>query len=299
MTPSLAGPIAVIGANGQVGSALLDLLGNRCVGLNRLEADLTQVGKLLGTLETLKPSAVINAAAYTQVDQAEKEEKLVFQINAEAPRALAKWCAFKRIPFVHFSTDYVFDGTGTQRRSEEDPVGPLNTYGRSKLEGEDKIAIDGVDYLIFRTSWVYDSQGKNFLNTMLKLGKERESLKIVGDQFGAPTYAPDLAQATVRALENARAMARFPSGVYHLCNSGETTWYGFAEAIFKEARERGLELKVRTVEAIPAESYPTPAKRPGNSRLSTRKIADVLGIEMPSWEDALGRCMDLVTEKRK
>lgn len=246
--------ILVIGDTGKTGGALVQILGSSSWGLNRRHLDLsdpTQLEKRLDSLfcsltEAEKPRALINAAAYTQVDRAEQEPALAEAINAEAPAILAQWCARQEIPFIHYSTDYVYPGTGQRPWTEKDPTSPLNTYGASKLRGEIAIANQMKTHgrwLIFRTSWVYDATGKNFLNTMLRLGQEREELKVVADQFGAPTYAPHLAQATLKALEHASQQEVFPSGVYHLCHSGVTSWHGFAERIFAEARKRGLPRK--------------------------------------------------------
>lgn len=285
------GLILITGSTGQVGRALVELAGERCIGLDRSQLDLSQPERLASCLEQWNPAAVINAAAYTQVDQAEKEEELARTINGEAPGVIARWCAARGIPFVHFSTDYVFAGNGERPWTEEDAVAPLNAYGRSKLEGEQQVAAAGGRYLIFRTSWVYDATGKNFVTTMLRLARERETLNVVADQHGAPTYAPQLAAATLTALEQAQSLAQFPSGIYHLCHSGETTWHGFAEAIFAAARGRGLDLKVQTVGAIPSSAYPVPAKRPENSRLNTAKAQQVLGVRLPDWHVGLSECM--------
>lgn len=285
-------PIVILGAGGQVGRALAALLGGRGAPLSRAEADLSRPGELSPLLERLHPAAVINAGAYTQVDRAEEDEETARRVNGEAPGMLARWCAARSIPFVHYGTDYVFPGTGDRPWTEEDPPAPLGAYGRGKLEGERQVAAAGGQWLVLRTSWVYDATGRNFLTTMLRLGREREELRVVADQHGAPTYAPQLADATLRALERALALPRFPSGVYHLCHGGETTWHGFAEAIFAGARARGMTLRVRTVEAIPSSAYPTPARRPLNSRLDTGKARETLGVTLPGWEAGLSACLD-------
>jgi dTDP-4-dehydrorhamnose reductase len=284
--------IAVLGSSGQIGRALMRLLGNRAVGFARPEADLSRMDSVLSLLEKTRPSAVINAAAYTQVDRAESEKEIAFQANGVAPGLLAEWAKNARIPFVHFSTDYVFSGSGTKPWVETDEVGPLSVYGKTKLEGERQVAQHGDRFLIFRTSWVYDSTGKNFLNTMLRLGGEKESLNVVDDQMGAPSFAGDLAAATVRALDAAVTAPIFPSGIYHMTNAGETSWYGFANKIFEKARELGLkELKIQNVQPIPAASYPTPATRPSNSRLNNAKLKTVFDIKLRAWEEALAECM--------
>lgn len=284
--------IAVLGANGQVGSALVALLGGRAIPLTREEADLSKPDSLSAVLDRIKPDAVINAAAYTTVDKAEEERDLAFAINAESPARLAEWCAAHGMPFVHYSTDYVFSGEGEAQWKENDPKAPCNTYGESKLAGEEAIRKAGGHYLIFRTSWVYDATGKNFMNTMLRLGSEREALKVVADQIGAPTYAPDLAKYTLEALEKTGDMPSFPSGIYHMVNSGETSWHGFAQAIFAKAREHDAKLAIKTVEPIPGSAYPTPAKRPLNSRLNCAKLHSVFDIVLPTWEQGLNTAME-------
>jgi len=284
--------ILVFGANGQVGKALSRLLSrDQVILVDRLQADLAQDGNCLSVLNHHRPQAVINAAAYTQVDLAEKEMELARKINADAPSEIASWCAQNRIPFVHLSTDYVFSGVGDTPWKESDPITPLNVYGKTKAEGEEKVSIIGGKFLIFRTSWVYDSQGKNFLRTMLKLGHERESLRIVQDQFGAPTFATEIAKGILKALESSVRMSQFPSGIYHLCNSGVTNWFHFAEMIFEIARSQGLLLKIKTVEPILSDEFPTPAPRPKNSRLNTQKIHDTFGIRLPEWSESLRICL--------
>ena len=176
---------------------------------------------------------------------------------------------------------------GDGPRTEDATTGPLNVYGHSKLEGERAITKSGGKYLIFRTSWVYDAFGKNFLNTMLRLGADRETLNVVADQHGAPTYAPHLATVAIAALEKAIAMPTFPSGIYHAVNMGETTWHGFASAIFDAARAASIPLKIKTVEPIPSSAYPVPAKRPLNSRLSTRKLRETFGLSLPDWKEGV------------
>lgn len=279
--------IAILGANGQVGSALAALLGDRAVPLTRAEANLNEPETLAALLDSIQPDAVINAAAYTAVDKAEEEYDAAFVANAKAPAELARWCAEHNVPFVHYSTDYVFDGEGETPWRENDPKAPLNVYGASKLAGEVAVEETGAKHLIFRISWVYDATGKNFMNTMLRLGADRDTLSVVADQYGAPCYAPDLADYTLRALEKAAQMPEFPSGIYHMVHGGITTWHGFAEAIFSGARQMGKELRVQTVGAIPASAYPTPAKRPQNSRMDCSRFRSVFGLELPHWEQGL------------
>lgn len=284
--------IAVLGANGQIGRALVAYLGAAALPLTRAEADFSQPMKLQDVLENLKPDAVINAAAFTAVDKAESERDAAFAANAESPAQLAAWCARNNVPFVHYSTDYVFNGEGDAPLPEDAPTAPLNVYGTSKLTGEQNVALIGGDYLIFRTSWVYDTQGANFLNTMLRLGAERETMSIVADQIGAPSFAMHLAYYTLQALEKAVQMETFPSGVYHMVNSGETSWHGFAQTIFAEAQQRNVPLQIKTVEPIPTSAYPTPAKRPLNSRLNCSKLHTVFGITLPTWQQGLAQAME-------
>lgn len=285
----------VFGAKGQVGSALTKLLGSgRVLALDYPEVDFAKPETLGKLLDEIQPRHIINAAAYTAVDQAESEEPLATLINADAPGALAQWCSKYQIPFVHYSTDYVFDGSGNSPWKETSPTAPKNAYGRSKLAGEQLVQLAGGKFIIFRTSWVYDATGKNFLKTMLRLGKEREFLRVVNDQCGAPTYAPHLARGTLRALEFAVQQKTFPSGIYHLCNSGVTHWCEFAEMIFKHAKNKGLPLRIHKVEPITTDAYPTPAKRPLNSRLDLEKAKSVLQVVLPPWQEGLQECMELI-----
>lgn len=287
----IGNPIVVTGATGQVGAALTTVLYDQVVSLDRTQCDLSRPETLAAVMDEIQPGAIINAAAYTQVDKAEEEEALATVINGESPGVLAAYCAEKKIPFVHYSTDYVFDGTGDNPRREDEPCQPLGAYGRSKLAGEQAVQAAGGQSLILRTSWIYDAWGKNFLNTMLRLGAEREVLRIVADQVGAPSFAQHLALSTVDVLAKALKMERFPSGIYHFCNGGTTTWHAFAEAIFAEARKYGDTLKVDKVIPITTEEFPTPAKRPQNSRLSMEKLEQVFGLVMPDWHQGLVDCM--------
>lgn len=284
-------PLLVIGAGGQVGSALLEIADN-VIGMTREECNLETLNEFS---KKIIPAAIINAAAYTAVDKAEEEESVAHQVNARAPEILAAFCNAMDIPFVHYSTDYVFDGTGKTPWKETDIPNPLSAYGRTKLEGEKRIAALGGKYLIFRTSWVYDESGKNFVNTMLRLGAERDELRVVSDQWGAPTYARHLAQATLTALENAQKAPRFPSGIYHLCGGGETNWQQFARQIFELAKLP----KSPKIHGIPSSEYPTPSKRPMNSRLDCSKALHVLGVKLPAWELGLKECLERKNESNR
>jgi dTDP-4-dehydrorhamnose reductase len=286
----------ILGANGQVGRAFSELLAGRALALTREGANLADpafISQLDSRAGALAITAVLNAAAYTQVDKAEGEgEKEAFRVNAEAVGELGAWCARRDIPLLHFSTDYVFNGKGDEPWRETDATGPLGAYGESKLRGEEAIRQSGCRHLIFRTSWVYDSEGKNFFNTMLRLFKEKDELKVVSDQVGAPTYAPHLAASALAGLDKALAEAEFPSGIYHLCHGGETSWHGFASRILELARTKDSGIRCRSILPIPSSEYPTPARRPLNSRLDCAKAREVLGLIMPQWQDGLAACIN-------
>nr|AEQ20349.1 dTDP-4-dehydrorhamnose reductase [uncultured bacterium CSL1] len=284
-------PLLVIGRGGQLSNALesMELPDTVFVGMDTL--DLSKPDNVRPVLEAYTPSAVLNAAAYTQVDLAEKEQDLAYAVNAESVRQIAIFCRARGIPLLHVSTDYVFDGTGDQPRDEATPAAPLNVYGQSKLAGELAIRDTGGEYLIFRTSWVFDHSGKNFVNTMLRLAAEHESLSVVDDQIGAPTYAPHLAQGMLKALRTAQAGA-FASGVYHASAGGEVSWCGFAREIFATARHLGTTLKVKDVQPIASSAYPTPARRPLNSRLDCTKLERQLGVRLPDWKQGLRECLE-------
>jgi dTDP-4-dehydrorhamnose reductase len=272
-----------------VGRALLHLLGSEGVGFNSQQLDFRLFDHLEADLTRLcpePPKAIINAAAYTQVDQAEQDNSINLAVNAYAPGILADWCAKREIPLIHYSTDYVFPGTGFLPWREDDIPKPINAYGAAKLLGEASVLQRAPKSLIFRTSWVYDAYGKNFFRTMLRLGEKMSEISIVFDQVGAPTYAPHLAAATLRALDRALDLPEFPSGVYHLCNSGETSWYEFAQAIFHRAK---IPLKVRPIKSA---EFPTRAQRPKNSKLNTEKVFKTLGVKLPPWKRGLDDCWE-------
>lgn len=288
--------ILILGMNGQIGQALTQVAsqvpGISIQALTRQQCDLAQVTKLQDILEQYAPFHVlINAAAYTQVDKAEEEPEKALQVNAQAPAALAQYCAEKKIRFVHYSTDYVFSGEGTRAWHEDDRPEPVNTYGRSKWLGEESIREIGGEWIILRTSWVYDEVGKNFVNTMLRLGTQQETLRIVNDQYGAPTYARHIALRTYDILVKAREMKAFPYGIYHLCNQGVTSWFDFAITIFTEAKKYSDTFRVREFIPLPTEAYPTPARRPKNSRLHMGKVAQIFHMTMPEWREGLQECL--------
>ena len=281
--------ILILGKDGMVGRALVARLGSKALAAGRAEVDLAKsdfISNLEKWLAGRPISAVINAAAYTKVDLAEGEGKdEAMRVNGAAVGELAAWCKQKKLRLVHYSTDYVFDGSGSVPWREEDKPNPINAYGLSKLAGEQALKQAGGDSLLIRTSWVYDAQGKNFLVTMLRLFGEKEQLNIVDDQIGAPTYAPQLAAATLAALQKP-----LPAGTYHLCNAGQTSWHGFAKHIFALASHRDLGIKCQQINPIPTSAYPSPARRPLNSRLDCSK-AQKLGIALPPWEEGLSECM--------
>jgi dTDP-4-dehydrorhamnose reductase len=291
--------LLVTGANGQVGWELARSLMpfGEVIALDRSRCDLSRPETLARLVAGLAPDVIVNAAAYTAVDKAEAEETLATTINGTAAGELARAARVAGALLIHYSTDYVFDGSKAAPYTEDDPVAPINAYGRSKLAGEVAIRASGCDHLILRTTWVFAARGGNFVRTMLRLGAEREHLRVVADQHGAPTWARNIADATARIIAGAQRERRhgdFASGVFHLASGGDTTWHGFAEAIFAAARSRlpAGSLKVARIEPIPAAAYPTPAARPANSRLAQERLQARFGVFMPHWEEALCRCLD-------
>lgn len=291
--------VLVFGGNGQVGQELLRALaplgtvvtttrsGQLPDGSACEIADFGQPQSLPALLDRLQPSLVVNAAAHTAVDRAEQEADAAFAANTQAPGVIARWCAAHGVPFVHYSTDYVFDGQGTMPYREDQPTAPLGVYGTSKRDGEQAVREAGGRHLIFRTAWVYASHGVNFLRTMLRVGAERDQLQVVADQIGAPTPAALIADVTAQVLRHPQQL----SGTWHLTASGQTSWHGFAEAIFSEALASGVLAKVPKVEAIASSDYPTPAKRPAWSVLDNRKLQQDFGIVLPGWQDGLKQVM--------
>ncbi|MCC7248059.1 MAG: dTDP-4-dehydrorhamnose reductase [Lysobacter sp.] len=295
--------VLLFGANGQVGHALRSALapigdvvattrsGALDDGVACETADFDRPDTLAEIVARIAPVAVVNAAAYTAVDRAESDRDAAFRANAEAPAALAAACARAGIPLIHYSTDYVFDGTATRPYREDDATAPLGVYGASKLAGEDAIRASGAQHAILRTAWVYAAHGKNFMRTMLRLAAEREELRVVADQVGSPTTADWIAAATVPVL---RAMLDAPErsvGVRHLTAAGETTWHGFATAIVDAAHARGLIARKPTVVPIATVDYPTPARRPGYSVLDNGCLSAELGIPWPHWAEDLNRAL--------
>ena len=291
--------ILLLGKNGQVGWELqrsLALLGD-VVALDfdspgPLRADFTQPDSLAATVQAVAPDVIVNAAAHTAVDRAESEPELARTINATGPAVLAREAAARGAWLVHYSTDYVFDGSGDHYRDEDAPTGPLNIYGRTKLEGEQAIRASGCRHLILRTSWVYGARGANFARTMLKLAQERDHLRVIDDQIGAPTGADLLADLTAHMVRAARCQAEL-SGTYHAVAGGETSWHGYARHVIALARRSTTPIKVRAdgIEPVPTSAFPTPAKRPANSRLTTTKLCRTFGFELPEWRIGVERFM--------
>lgn len=285
--------ILLLGANGQVGWELqrsLAPVGNLHAA-ERSQADLEQPDRLRALVAQVQPDVIVNAAAHTAVDRAESEPDRARAINAEAPGLLAQLAAERGAWLVHYSTDYVFDGSGARPWTEDDATGPLSVYGRTKLAGEQAIRASGAKHLIFRTSWVYASRGGNFARTMLRLGAERELLRVIDDQIGAPAGADLIADVTAHALR--QAMVHGTTGTFHLAPTGHTSWYGYAQFVFDAARslKPDLPLKVQAVEAIPTSAYPTPAQRPLNSRLDTNRLRSTFGLHLPHWHTGVLRML--------
>jgi dTDP-4-dehydrorhamnose reductase len=278
--------LLVFGKSGQLARALARDAG--AVALGREDIDLAAAdADIAGAIVSVKPDAVINAAAHTAVDKAESEPEAAFALNERAPTRMAQACAGAGIPFVHVSTDYVFDGEKPSPYVEDDPTAPLNVYGRSKLAGERAVLAAYPGAVTLRTSWVYAAEGGNFMRTMLRVAQTQDEVRVVADQLGAPTLANDLAGACVAAASALRGGAA--GGVFHFTNAGETTWADFAEAIF------ALSGKTTRVQRITTAEYPTPARRPRNSRLNCGKIAQELGVTPRPWRDALAACLKTAT----
>jgi dTDP-4-dehydrorhamnose reductase len=287
--------LLLLGADGQVGWELrrsLAALGE-VVAAGRAEgADLARPDAVAALAEQVAPQVIVNAAAYTAVDRAEQEQALAQAINADSPGALARSAARLGAWLVHYSTDYVFDGSGSAARDELSPTAPLNAYGLSKLAGEEQIRASGCKHLILRTSWVYAARGGNFARTMLRLAGERDELKVVDDQVGAPTGADllaDLAALMLRTVSHQPELA----GTYHACAAGETNWCAYARHVIGWARARGLPLRATpdAVLPIPSSAFPVPARRPLNSRLDTRKLRQAFGLTLPPWQHGVERML--------
>lgn len=290
--------ILLTGVSGQVGGALqapLSSIGS-IVAVDRSQLDLAQPDTISAALDRLQPDLIVNPAAYTAVDLAEDERDLAFRVNAEAPAAMAKWAAQCNVPMIHFSTDYLFDGSGEAPWRETDTPSPLSVYGASKLAGERALGEAGGRHLIVRTSWVYASQGRNFLRTIARLARERKELKIVADQCGAPTSARIIAEAVVNILRRELSGGGKPfarnGGAVNVSASGTTSWHGFATAIVAGLQDRGVDVVTEQVLPIRTADFPTKATRPANSRLDHGRLNRVFEVTMPTWQQALATELD-------
>lgn len=292
--------ILLLGANGQIGwelqRSLLPL--GQVKACDRNELDLEDTGSLRSMVREFNPDVIVNAAAYTAVDKAESEPEVAYKVNAEAVEVIAQEAKALKAWLVHYSTDYVFDGTGTAAYSETDSPNPQSVYGQTKLEGEEAIRESGCKHLIFRTSWVYAARGSNFAKIMLRLAAEKNALNVVSDQFGVPTAAELIADVTALATQHVirsdDSMQDF-SGTYHLAPSGETNWYEYAKYVIGKAKSMSdkLPISLNNIMPVTTSDYPTPARRPANSRLNTQKLSDTFGLDLPPWQAGVDR---LVTE---
>ena len=291
--------ILLLGKNGQVGWELQRALAplGEVVALDfdspsPLTADFSKPESLPATVRAVAPQIIVNAAAHTAVDKAEGEPELAGALNATSPAVLAREAAALGAWLMHYSTDYVFDGSGTTPWREDAATGPLSVYGQTKLEGEEAIRASGCKHLIFRTSWVYAARGGNFAKTMLKLAEERDKLTVIDDQVGSPTGADLLADLTAHALRAALARPEL-AGTYHAAAAGETSWYGYARHVIEFARAAGRPIKVApgAILPVPTSAFPTPAKRPGNSRMDTRKLRESFALALPTWQSGVERML--------
>ena len=296
--------ILLFGKNGQVGWELQRSLAplGELIALDHDSkehcGDFTDLEGLAKTVRSVKPDVIVNAAAHTAVDNAESEAELVRTINALAPGVLAQEAEQANAWLIHYSTDYVFDGRGDKPWLETDATAPLSVYGATKLEGEQLIRRSGCRHLIFRTSWVYGARGGNFAKTMLRLARERDSLSVIDDQIGAPTGADLLADVTAHAIRTARQRPEV-AGLYHLVAGGETSWHGYASFVIDYARRNGVALKVApdAIKPVPTSAFPTPAKRPHNSRMDATKLRRTFDLSLPSWQNGVERMLSEVLEK--
>ncbi|MDB6062775.1 MAG: rfbD [Verrucomicrobiaceae bacterium] len=276
--------ILLLGKNGQVGWELqrsLSAIG-QLVALDKSSCDLAHIDQIQTAITSAQPDVIVNAAAYTAVDKAEQDSATAFRINAEAVAAMAAVAAKRNALLIHYSTDYVFDGSKPVAYVEEDVRNPLSVYGKSKAAGELAISNSGCRHLTFRTSWVFAARGLNFAKTMMRLASERDSLRVVADQWGAPTSAELIADVTAHALREVLAN-QVEGGLYHLAASGETSWQGYANFVLQEAVRLGAKLKAHSAEPISTLDYPLPATRPANSRLDTTKLQNAFNLELPDW----------------
>ena len=292
--------ILLTGINGQVGHVLKAELGEYAlISLARDQLDLSNIDQIRQVVRELKPDLIINPAAYTAVDKAESEPELAHAINALAPQVLAEEAARLDAALIHFSTDYVFDGTKLGAYEETDAVNPISVYGKTKLAGENAIRVVGLPHLILRTSWVYGVYGKNFLKTIIRLATERESLSIVADQIGAPTSSESIADALVKLVNVWNPNQSDLTGIYHLTNLNTTSWHGFSSEIIRQYTKLAVNhnwpaLKLQEIAAITTAEYPTPAVRPANSVLNNAKLFEQFGVKLPTWQDGLRQVMQQI-----
>jgi len=295
--------ILLLGKNGQVGWELQRSLAplGELVALDRhlvdgLSGDLSNLESLRATIRQVRPDVIVNAAAYTAVDEAESETELADRVNGVASGVMAEEAASLGAWLVHYSTDYVFSGQGVTAWQETDTVAPVNHYGASKLAGEQAIIASGCKHLIFRTSWVYGARGNNFAKTMLRLAKDRETLSVIADQIGAPTGADLIADVTALAIQQVTKRPEL-AGLYHLAAAGQVSWHGYASHVIDFAKAQGEELAVTTVNPIETTAYPTPARRPLNSRLNAQKLRDNFSLHLPDWQSGVTRMLREVLNK--
>ncbi|MBH2076049.1 MAG: dTDP-4-dehydrorhamnose reductase [Pseudomonadales bacterium] len=295
--------ILLLGKNGQVGWELQRSLAplGELIALDRhsqdgLSGDLSDLDALRATIREVRPDVIVNAAAYTAVDKAESETELADRVNAQASQVMAEEAAALNAWLVHYSTDYVFNGQGSTPWQETDAVAPVNHYGASKLAGEQAITASGCKHLIFRTSWVYAARGNNFAKTMLRLAKDRETLNVIADQIGAPTGADLIADVTALTIQKVVHQPEL-AGLYHLAAGGEVSWHGYASHVIEFAKANAQELAVESVVPIETTAYPTPARRPLNSRLNTQKLRDNFSLHLPDWQSGVTRMLREVLNK--
>lgn len=287
--------ILLLGKSGQIGFELKRTLAplGKIKAPSSAELDLTDTAVVDRYLIDIAPSVIVNAAAWTNVDGAESEPEVAYQLNTQLPRAIANYCKKNDCKVVHYSSDYVYPGSGKEEWLESSDTHPVNYYGQTKLEGDNAIIESDANYLIFRTSWVYSARRNNFMKTMLRLAETKKELSIINDQIGAPTTARLIAQTTALSL-----YGNLEKGVYNLATKGEVSWCQFAKEIFKKASLRGKSFALESVSSIPTTEYPTPAPRPLNSRLNTSKLESALGIKLPFWEDELADTLEEYLEEK-
>jgi dTDP-4-dehydrorhamnose reductase len=285
---------AIIGSNGQLGWELVrkaEARGLKILSLDYPEIDITDPAAIDARFDSTKIDLIVNAAAYTAVDRAESEPEAAFAVNCDGPANLAERCRDRNISLIHVSTDYVFDGTKPGAYVEEDPVAPLGIYGASKAAGEEKVRERLSEHIIVRTAWLCGLHGRNFVKTMLRMGREEDALRVVSDQFGCPTFAADLAEAIFEVAKQVEMSKSMPWGTYHYCGRGETTWHAFAEAIFEVAGQHE-KFAIKEVLPISTAEYPTPVKRPANSVLDCSKIERHFGIRPRPWRESLAEMIE-------